>query len=96
MLLIYSTICIEPLCSALPLPPLFDLFCSVNLQGFHGDLNETFFVGKIDKKSSDLVECAFKSLAAAIAIVKPGALYRLVDSEMLRCSHPIPLTLLLL
>jgi hypothetical protein len=29
------------------------------------------------------VECAFKSLAAAIAIVKPGALYRFVDSEMM-------------
>ena len=48
------------------------------LQGYHGDLNETFFVGKIDKKSQDLVECAYRSLAAAIAIVKPGALYRYV------------------
>lgn len=47
-------------------------------QGYHGDLNETFFVGKIDKKSQDLVECAYRSLAAAIAIVKPGALYRYV------------------
>lgn len=55
--------------------------CSLSsCQGYHGDLNETFFVGKIDKKSQDLVECAYRSLAAAIAIVKPGALYRFVLS----------------
>ena len=46
------------------------------VKGYHGDLNETFFVGKVDKKSLDLVECAFRSLSAAIAIVKPGTLYR--------------------
>ena len=33
-------------------------------------------VGNVDPKSEKLVETAFKSLAAAIAIVKPGTLYR--------------------
>jgi methionyl aminopeptidase len=45
---------------------------SVYYNGYHGDLNETFMVGAVDSKSAALVECAYRSLAAAIAIVKPG------------------------
>jgi methionyl aminopeptidase len=49
---------------------------SVYYNGYHGDLNETFFVGNCDADSRRLVECAYKTLAAGIALVKPGALYR--------------------
>lgn len=49
---------------------------SVYKDGYHADLNETFFVGKVDDTSYNLVECAFKSLAAAIDICKPGTTYR--------------------
>ena len=50
---------------------------SVYYNGFHADLNETFFVGeKIDESSVRLVKCAYESLGAAIALCKPGALYK--------------------
>ena len=49
---------------------------SVYYNGFHGDLNETFFVGDVDRGAVRLVECAYRSLAAAIALVRPGTLYK--------------------
>mmetsp|Transcript_16034 Transcript_16034/g.11564 ORF Transcript_16034/g.11564 Transcript_16034/m.11564 type:complete len:404 (+) Transcript_16034:20-1231(+) len=49
---------------------------SVYKNGYHSDLNETFFVGNVDEDSVRLVKCAYDTLAAAIATVRPGALYR--------------------
>eukprot|EP00550_Attheya_septentrionalis_P006556 CAMPEP_0198287386 /NCGR_PEP_ID=MMETSP1449-20131203/6224_1 /TAXON_ID=420275 /ORGANISM="Attheya septentrionalis, Strain CCMP2084" /LENGTH=415 /DNA_ID=CAMNT_0043985337 /DNA_START=164 /DNA_END=1411 /DNA_ORIENTATION=+ len=47
-----------------------------NKGGYHGDLNETFFIGKVDEDGERLVKTAFDCLAAALAMVKPGTLYR--------------------
>ena len=47
-----------------------------NAGGYHGDLNETFCVGKVDADGQRLVQTAFECLAAAMALVKPGTLYR--------------------
>ncbi|KAF4635399.1 hypothetical protein G7Y89_g2709 [Cudoniella acicularis] len=47
--------------------------------GFHGDLNETYYVGdkaKADPDSVRVVEAARVSLDEAIKLVKPGALFR--------------------
>eukprot|EP00116_Pleurobrachia_bachei_P003211 sb/3463473/ len=44
--------------------------------GFHGDLNETFYVGNVDEKGKKLVEASYECLQRAIASVKPGAKYR--------------------
>jgi methionyl aminopeptidase len=47
--------------------------------GFHGDLNETYYVGdasKADPDSVRVVEAARESLNEAIKIVKPGMLFR--------------------
>lgn len=47
--------------------------------GFHGDLNETYYVGDkamADPDSVKLVECTRQSLDLAIATVKPGTLFR--------------------
>ena len=44
--------------------------------GFHGDLNETFCVGKVDDKSRRLIKCAHDCLMKAIQIVRPGTRYR--------------------
>ncbi|KAJ1458787.1 peptidase M24, structural domain-containing protein [Pelagophyceae sp. CCMP2097] len=49
---------------------------SVYKDGFHGDLNETYVVGKADDASVKLVETAFKCLMAGAALVKPGTCYR--------------------
>jgi len=53
---------------------------SIYKDGFHADLNEKFFVGNVDQSSLELVECAYKALAAAVDICKPGTLYRFVPN----------------
>jgi methionyl aminopeptidase len=47
-----------------------------NAGGYHGDLNETFCVGKVDAPGQMLVQTAFECLQAAMDMVKPGTLYR--------------------
>lgn len=72
----------EVICHGIPdFRPLEDgdivnIDISVYKNGFHADLNETFFVGAVDADSRRLVRCAYESLAAAIAICKPGTMYR--------------------
>ena len=36
--------------------------------GFHGDLNETFFVGQVDEPSKKLVQTAYECMMKGIAI----------------------------
>ena len=47
-----------------------------NQGGYHADLNETFGVGTVDADGKRVVQTAFQCLAAALALVKPGTLYR--------------------
>jgi methionyl aminopeptidase len=55
---------------------IVNLDVSVFFNGYHGDLNETFFVGEVDADGRRLVKCAYETLAAAIDMVRPGTLYR--------------------
>lgn len=43
---------------------------SVYKHGFHSDLNETFLIGNVDKKSRDLVRTAYECLEEAIKMSK--------------------------
>lgn len=51
-----------------------DITCYYN--GFHGDLNETLFVGNVDDASKELVKTAYECMMAAINEIKPGVRYR--------------------
>jgi methionyl aminopeptidase len=44
--------------------------------GFHGDVNETYPVGKVDEESEKLLRVARLCLDEAIKVCKPGALFR--------------------
>ncbi|KAE9387493.1 methionine aminopeptidase [Gymnopus androsaceus JB14] len=44
--------------------------------GYHGDVNGTYPVGKIDEDSEKLIRTTRESLDAAIKMCKPGALFR--------------------
>jgi methionyl aminopeptidase len=59
---------------------------SVYYNGYHADLNETFLVGNVDEKSVRLVKCAYESLAAAVAAVRPGQMYREIGSHIARVT----------
>ncbi|KAF8744445.1 Methionine aminopeptidase, partial [Rhizoctonia solani] len=48
----------------------------VQRQGFHADLNETYPVGQISEESTKLIRTTRQCLDAAIAICKPGTLFR--------------------
>jgi methionyl aminopeptidase len=54
--------------------------CNVDVtvyhQGYHGDLNETFYVGEVSEVASRLVKTTYECLQKAIEIVKPGVKYR--------------------
>ena len=45
-------------------------------RGFHGDLNETFYVGKVSAEGQKLVKTTWECLQKAIETVKPGTKYR--------------------
>jgi methionyl aminopeptidase len=57
---------------------IVNLDISVYKDGYHADLNETFFVGNVDEDSVRLVQCAYETLAVSVEMVRPGVLYRLV------------------
>lgn len=72
----------EVICHGIPdMRPLKDGdICNVDVtvyhRGFHGDLNETFFVGNVSEQHKKLVKTTYECLAKAIEIVKPGERYR--------------------
>ena len=50
--------------------------------GFHGDLNETYPVGRVDDDSQRLMRTARKCLDESIKLCKPGALFRDLGKTM--------------
>jgi methionyl aminopeptidase len=55
--------------------------------GYHGDLNETFCVGNVDADGRRVVQTAFECLQSALAMVKPGTLYRDLGSTIHRVAQ---------
>ncbi|KAJ1830876.1 Methionine aminopeptidase 1 [Coemansia sp. RSA 2711] len=49
---------------------------SLYKDGFHADLNKTYFVGEVDEASKKLVKTTRECLQKAIDMVKPGTKYR--------------------
>lgn len=72
----------EVICHGIPdLRPLEDgdlvnIDITIYKNGFHGDLNETLFVGKVSEESQKLVRVTHECLQKAIALIKPGEKYR--------------------
>lgn len=72
----------EVICHGIPdMRPLEDGdLCNVDVtvyhRGFHGDLNETFFVGNVSEKHKKLVQVTYESLCKAIEMVRPGERFR--------------------
>jgi len=76
----------EVICHGIPdKRPLKDGdICNIDItvyhRGFHGDLNETFLLGNVDKSGQQLTKMAWECLDKAIEIVKPGTKYREVGN----------------
>ena len=50
---------------------IVNLDVTVYYNGVYGNLNETFFVGKVDESSQQLVRCTYECLEKVISIEKP-------------------------
>jgi len=55
---------------------IINIDVSLYYDGFHGDLNETYPVGRIDEESEKLIRVTRECLDNAIKLCKPGALFR--------------------
>ncbi|XP_055548152.1 methionine aminopeptidase 1 [Wyeomyia smithii] len=83
----------EVICHGIPdMRPLEDGdICNVDVtvyfQGFHGDLNETFFVSNVKDEHKKLVQVTYEALSKAIAIVKPGERYREIGNVIQKHVH---------
>lgn len=80
-----KSVCTSPnevICHGIPdMRPLkngdiLNIDVTVYLNGYHGDLNETYLVGDVDDESRRLVEGAYYCLDAAINAVRPGLEYK--------------------
>ncbi|DAZ97026.1 TPA: hypothetical protein N0F65_012895 [Lagenidium giganteum] len=61
---------------------IVNLDISVYKDGYHGDLNDTFLVGKVDDDGVRLVKNAFECLQSAVAMVRPGTMYRELGKQI--------------
>ncbi|KAH9934781.1 methionine aminopeptidase [Fomitopsis serialis] len=55
---------------------IINIDISLYYEGFHGDLNATYPVGRVDDDSKKLMRVTREALDEAIKICKPGALFR--------------------
>ena len=62
---------------------------SVFKDGFHGDLNETFYVGQVSKSSQLLVKTTYEALMKAIEYCKPDAMYREIGNIISDVVEPV-------
>jgi hypothetical protein len=60
----------------------------VDYGGFHGDLNATYPVGKVDEESADLMATTKAATDAAIAICKPGLAFREIGNKIEEVVKP--------
>lgn len=55
---------------------------TVYLNGYHGDCNETIFIGKPDAESVKLVRCAYDCMMAGIEVVKIGRNFNVIGAAI--------------
>ena len=56
--------------------------------GFHGDLNETYLVGRVAESSRALVQKTYESLMAAIDYCAPNQMYREIGNIICNVAEP--------
>ncbi|EDX14266.1 GD18276 [Drosophila simulans] len=67
---------------------LCNIDVTVYHRGFHGDLNETFFVGNVSEKHKKLVQVTHEALSKAIEFVRPGEKYRDIGNVIQKYVAP--------
>jgi methionyl aminopeptidase len=82
-----------PDCRPLAEGDIVNIDVTLYVDGFHGDLNETFLVGRVDRASRILVKNAYDCLQAGIGVVKPGRPFRdigaAIEDQAQRLGHSV-------
>ncbi|KAL7424148.1 Methionine aminopeptidase 1 [Cryptotrichosporon argae] len=68
---------------------IVNLDVSLYHDGFHGDVNATYPVGKCDQESLDLIAGTKKSMDEAIKICKPGVPFREIGNKIDEVIRPL-------
>jgi methionyl aminopeptidase len=82
----------EVICHGIPdARPLVDgdivnLDVTIFYKGFHSDMNETYCVGAVDETGRRLVKVAYECLAVAVAMCRPGTMYRDLGDAITRVA----------
>eukprot|EP00899_Mesostigma_viride_P025043 jgi/Mesvir1/5723/Mv09825-RA.2 len=63
---------------------IINIDISVCLDGYHGDLNETFCVGNVSEEAKNVVRSAYNCLKKAIEMSRPGVRFRDVGDVISR------------
>lgn len=80
-----KSICVSPnevICHGIPdcrpieNGDIVNLDVSIYYNGYHSDLNETFFIGECGEEAQRVVRTAYCALHAACQLIRPGTLYR--------------------
>lgn len=59
-----------------------NLDITVYVDGYHGDLNETFMIGEGSEKDWELIETTYNCMKAGIEILKPGTFVREIGNQI--------------
>merc|ERR1719160_2041785 len=65
-----------PDCRPIEEGDIVNLDVSIYHQGFHSDLNETFFIGECGEDAQRVVRAAYSAIEAASKLIRPGTFYR--------------------
>lgn len=65
---------------------------TVYYKGYHGDVNETYPVGKIDEESKKLIQAAYDSMMKGIQICKPGVHFEQIGNVIGDYVHRLGFT----
>lgn len=85
-----------PDCRPIENGDIVNLDVTVYYQGYHADLNETFFVGECGEEAHRVVRTAYCALLAASKMIRPGTLYRdlgnVIHSEAVKANCSVVTT----
>ena len=57
-------------------------------RGYHGDLNETYYVGEVAESSKQLVKTTYEAIWEAINICKPGVAFKEIGNVISSYVEP--------
>jgi methionyl aminopeptidase len=68
---------------------ILNLDVTAYVNGYHGDLNETYCIGNVHESSLKLIKATYESLQKSMDICKPGTMYRECGNAIAKHCEPL-------